>query len=148
MASLPARIVAYLILGIFCGVGPLLLLFVAGTGIRRALFVHSSLSAEGVIVGLRATRFTSSSKNSWSPIFRFTAKDGGTFTVTSDVAEGRSHWRLGASVPVLYEQAHPENAHINSFFQLWALQAILGTVGAAFSALPFLILVRRLRANA
>ena len=148
MPSLPARVFAYLILGALCTIGPLLLLIAAGSGIERALFIRSSLSADGVIVAFRLVRHSRLRDQSRNPVFRFTAKDGRSFTVTSNVAQSPSPWRIGDPVPVLYRQEHPENAHINSFFQLWAPQVIVGIVGGAFSTIPLLIFFRRRRSNA
>ena len=143
MPSLPARIIAYFFVGILCAAGPVMLLIAAGTGIERALFVRSSLSAEGVIVGLSPVRSHRPTDKSRRPVFRFTAKNGTSFTITSNIAQSPSPWRFGDRVRVLYQPDHPENAHIDSFLQLWMPQVIVGIVGGAFSAMPFLIFVRR-----
>jgi hypothetical protein len=148
MPSLSARIIAYLFVGVLCAAGPVMLLVATGTGMERALFIRSSLSADGVIVALRPVRrYSSSSKSCW-PVFRFTAKNGRSFTVTSNIAESPPPWQPGDTVPVLYQQDHPENAHIDSFFQLWRPQVIVGIVGAVFSAIPLLIFLRRRRSKA
>jgi hypothetical protein len=41
---------------ILCAAGPVMLLIAAGTGMERAFFVRSSLSTDGVVVGLRPVR--------------------------------------------------------------------------------------------
>jgi Protein of unknown function (DUF3592) len=146
MNSLPGRILAYLLLVILCGAGPVMLLIAAGTGVERALFIHSSLSADGVIVSLRFYQ-PSTSKACW-PIFRFTAKNGRSFTVTSNIAQSPSPWQPGDPVRVLYQQDHPENAHIDSFAQLWEPQAVAGIVGGVFSCIPAFIFLRRRRSKA
>jgi len=148
MPSLPGRIIAYLLLGIFCAAGPVLLLLALGTGVERALFVRSSLSAEGDIVALRPGRPSRPSDKSRRPVFRFTAKNGTSFTVTSNIAAHPSPWQPGDPVPVLYQPDRPENAYIDSFFQLWEPQVMLGTVGGAFSVVPLLIFLRRRRSSA
>jgi hypothetical protein len=145
MPSLPARIIAYLFVGVLCAASPVMLLIAAGTGIERALFLHSSLSADGVIVGLRVPRPSRSSDKSRSPVFRFTANNGMSFTVISNIAQIPSPWKQGDAVRVLYQQDHPENAHIDSFVQLWMPQVVVGIVGGAFSAIPLLIFLRRRR---
>src|ERR1700692_3761327 len=142
MPSLPSRIIAYLFLGIFCAAGPVMLLIAIGTGIERALFVRSCISAAGVIVAPRPAHYKSSARSGF-PIFRFTATDGRSFTVTSNIAQSPFPWRFGDPVPVLYQQDHPENAHLDSFVQLWEPQVILGIVGGGFSVIPLLILFRR-----
>ena len=148
MPSLPARIIAYLFVGILCATGPVLLLIAVGTGIERVLFVRSSLSAEGVVVALRYVRSSKSTSRTCSPIFRFTAKNGVTFTVTSNIAQSPSPWKYGDHVRVLYQEGDPENAHIDSFVQLWEPQVILGIVGGAGSVFPLLIVLRHGRSNA
>ena len=145
--SLPARIIAYLFVGVVCAAGPIVLLIAAGTGIERARFVHSSLQAEGVIVGLSPVR-PYRSNTSWRPVFQFTTEDGRSFTVMSNIGQRRSTWKQGEHVAVLYQADHPENAHLDSFAQLWMPEVILGVVGAAFSTIPLLILLRRRRSNA
>ena len=147
MPSLPPRIIAYLFLGIFCAAGPVMLLIAVGTGMERALFVRSSISAEGVIVALRPAHPYRPTDRSRFPVFRFTATDGRSFTVTSNIAQSPSPWRFGDPVPVLYQQDHPENAHLDSFVQLWEPQVILGIVGGGFSVIPLLILFGRRRSR-
>jgi Protein of unknown function (DUF3592) len=148
MTSALARIIAYVFVGILCAVGPVMLLISAGTGLKRALFVRSSLSAEGVVVALRYVRSSSKPMSqTCSPIFRFTAKNGTSFTVTSNIAQSPSPWRPGDSVRVLYQEDYPENAHIDSFVQLWEPQVILGIVGGICSVFPLLIFLRRRRSS-
>jgi hypothetical protein len=84
MPSVPARIFAYLFVRLLCVAGPFFLLIAAITGLERARFVHSSLRAKGVVVDLHSIS-VANRPNSWAcaPIFRFTAKDGRSYTVTS-----------------------------------------------------------------
>ncbi len=120
-----------------------MLLVAAGTGIERALFIRSSSAAEGIVVALGSV--PGSTKKSLAPIFRFTAQNGMSFTVSSNIYERPSTWQLGANVRVLYQQDHPDNAHIDSFWQLWMPQFVLGIVGGGFSVIPLLILLGRRR---
>lgn len=147
MPSLASRIIAYLFLGVLFAAGPFVLLIAIGTGIERALFVRSSIPAEGVIVGLSPAHPYRPTDRSRFPVFRFATKDGGSFTVTSNIAQSPSPWRFGDPVPVLYRQDHPENAHIDSFVQLWEPQVVLGIVGGGFSVIPLLILFRGRRSR-
>jgi hypothetical protein len=147
--SLLARLIAYLFVGVLCGAGPVLLLIAAGTGLERALFVRSSLSAEGIVVALRYVRSSSKSSTSrtCAPVFHFTARNGMSFTVTSNIAQSPSPWKFGDHVPVLYQEDDPENAHIDSFAQLWEPQVVLGAVGGACSIFTLLIVLRRRRSD-
>jgi hypothetical protein len=140
-ASLPARLLVYLLFGPFCAAGPVMLLIAAGTGIERGLFIHSSAPTEGIVVAVR--QVPGSTKKSTAPVFRFTTQSGMSVTANSNIYEEPSKWRVGAHVPVLYEEDHPENARIDSFWQLWMPQFVLGIVGGAFSIIPVFIYLRR-----
>jgi hypothetical protein len=139
------KIVVYLFVGLVCVVGPGLLLLAAVTGVERALFLHSAATAEGAIIALRETTTAGRTRKSSFPIFQFKAANGKSITVTSNIAE--SSWRLGGPVRVLYQPDRPENAHIDSFAQLWMLPVVVGVVGAAFSTIPVLSLIRRFRSD-
>jgi hypothetical protein len=142
------KIIVYLFVGLVCVVGPGLLLVAAVTGVDRALFFHSAATAEGAIIAMRETpQSAGRTRKSFSPIFQFKAANGKNYTVNSNIAERPTSWRLGGSVLVLYQPDHPENAHIDSFAQLWMLQVVVGVVGAAFSTIPVLILIRRFRSD-
>jgi hypothetical protein len=142
------KIVVYLFAGLICVVGPGLLLIAAVTGVERALFLHSAATAEGAIIAMRETpQSAGKTRKSFSPIFQFKAANGRSYTVTSNIAERPTSWRLGGPVQVLYQPDRPENAHIDSFAQLWMLQMVVGVVGAAFSTIPVLILIRRFRSD-
>jgi hypothetical protein len=139
------KIVVYLFVGLVCVVGPGLLLIAAVTGVERALFLHSAATAEGTIIALRETQ--SAGSKSFFPIFQFKAANGKSYTVTSNIAERPTSWRLGGPVRVLYQPDRPENAHIDVFEQLWMLQVVVGVIGAAFSTIPVLVLIRRFRSD-
>jgi hypothetical protein len=143
MPSWPARIMAYLLVGILCAAGPVMILVAAGTGIERAFFIRSSASADGVVVALR--RVPGSTKKSLAPIIRFTAQNGMSFTVGSNIYQSPSTWQLGGHVRVLYQEDRPENARIDTFWQLWMPQFVLGIVGGGFSVIPLLVFLGRRR---
>jgi hypothetical protein len=75
-----------------------------------------------VVVALRGV--PGSTNKSLAPVFRFTAHNG---------------------MRVLYQDEHPENAHIDSFWQVWMPQFVLGIVGGGFSVIPLLVLLGRRR---
>jgi hypothetical protein len=143
-----ARIIAYVLVGVLCAAGPIMLLIAAGTGLERILFVRSSLSTDGVIIALRHTpRPGKPMSQSCSPIFRFTDENGIGMTVTSHISQSSCPWRFGEHVHVLYQQDHPENARIDSLPQLWEPQIILGIAGGICSIFPLQIFLRRRRSN-
>ncbi|HTV16092.1 MAG TPA: DUF3592 domain-containing protein [Acidobacteriaceae bacterium] len=147
MPSLGARIIAYGFLGIICAAGPFMLLLDVVTGIQRVGFIHSAIPAEGVIVGLGRPAGRKQSYRGRFPVFQFTTQGGASFTVYSNISQSPPPWKFGERVPVLYRQRHPQDAHIDSFVQLWGPQVVLTVVGGAFSTIPLLIVRGRRRAK-
>ena len=137
-----ARLIAYVFIGSFCIAGPLLLCVSLGTAAQRAMLVYSGLRAEGTVI---AKRQTGGSRRSYAPVFQFTASDGRSHVVSSDVYGRESAFRFGEHVNVLYPRGRPEAARIDAFAPLWTLPLVFGVVGAAFSVIPALILAQRLR---
>jgi len=137
-----ARLIAYLFLGSFCVVGPLLLVLALGFTLQRVSLMFSGEHVEGTVV---AKRSTGSSQVSYAPIFEFNATDGSTHRVSSDVYGAESAFRFGERVPVVYRRADPESARIDTFAQMWTFPLVAGTVGAGFSVIPLLIWVSRRR---
>jgi hypothetical protein len=69
---------------------------------------------------------------SYAPVFSFTAADGNTHTVTSDISSSPAGFDIGDSVKVRYDPASPQAARIHSFFQTWGVVVISGVAGVAF----------------
>jgi hypothetical protein len=111
------------------------------------VLIYSGLRAEGTVI---AKRQMGSTRVTYAPVFQFTASDGRTYVVNSDVYGRESAFRYGEHVRVLYPQGHPESARIDAFAPLWTFPLVFGVVGAAFSVIPALVLVawmRRRRAS-
>lgn len=132
---------AYVFIRFLCVAGPVFLLISGATGLGRARFVRSSFSTEGVVVDFHYIS-DMNRPNAWTcaPIFRFTAMDGRTFTITSHTGQYPCPWRIGDSVRVLYKENHPEYARIDSFFQLWLLPVVFGGLGATSTCLALVFL--------
>jgi hypothetical protein len=142
MKDLFARLIAYLFVGSFCVAGPLCLVIALGVAGQRAALIYSGLRAEGTVV---AKQSSGSRHATYAPVFQFTASDGRTYVVSSDVSGPEPAFRQGQLVAVLYHQSHPEAARIDAFGQLWTLPLVVGVVGAAFSIVPALALASWLR---
>lgn len=148
MKDLTARLIAWVFVGSFCVVGPLLLLVGLGAAVQRAVLLYSGLRAEGTVIAKRAS---GSGRVTYAPVFRFTASDGHTYVVNSDVSGRESAFRYGEHVDVIYRPGHPESARIDAFAELWIFPLVFGVVGAAFSIIPALVLsswMRRRRMSA
>jgi len=137
MKGLVARLTAYVFVGSFCIVGPLLLIVALGSALQRTALIYSGLRAEGTVIAKRSTGAT---RVMYAPVFQFTANDGRTYIISSDVYGRESAFRYGERVHVLYRQGHPEAARIDAFTPLWTFPLVFGVVGAGFSMIPALML--------
>jgi hypothetical protein len=135
----------YGFIGTFCLVGLLFLIIAAGSAVHRAVFIRAALHAEGTVIEMRPTHSTRTGAGTYIPVFRYTAHDGSSYIIVSDVSVGSSSFSPGEKVNVLYQQGHPENARIDAFTLLWLYSLVFGIVGVVFSGIPALILVNRIR---
>jgi hypothetical protein len=142
MKEFIGRLIGFVFLGSFCVAGPLLLILALGTAVQRAALVFSGLHAEATVIGARQS---GSTRPTYAPVFQFTASDGRSYTVSSDVYGKQSANRYGSQVQVLYPSNHPERARIDAFAQLWTLPLVIGVVGAGFSVVPGIVLVSWMR---
>jgi hypothetical protein len=62
----------------------------------------------------------------YAPVFSFSAADGRTYTVTSNVSSYPSDFSVGVSVRVRYDPANPQNARIHTFNQTWGVAVNAG----------------------
>jgi hypothetical protein len=144
MAKIVARLIAIVFVSALMGMGPLLLVISSSLTLQRLVFLHDAERVQGQVVALRQAHTKRSSRPAYFPIFRFTATNGQSYTVTSTNGEQRTDW-LGKPVPVLYLPRHPEDAHIDTFAQLWMAQMVTGAVGGGFSVIPLVVFLRRRR---
>jgi hypothetical protein len=119
---------------IFLFVGPCFLVIALGFALHTSMFLHQSVSATGTVVRLAPQR--ANNQVNFAPVFSFLAA-GTSYTVTADVASNPPAFRVGQSVPVLYQTTAPSHAKIASFGQLWLLAVIFGFVGAFMSAFGY-----------
>jgi hypothetical protein len=140
--ELVGRLIAYVFLGSFCIAGPVLLLLALATAAQRAALLVSGLRAQATVIGAQQM---GSTRVSYAPVFRFTASDGHSYTVSSDVYGKESAVRYGERLRVLYRPDHPEAARIDAFAPLWTLPLVLGVVGAGFCVVPAIVLVAWMR---
>ena len=148
MNTFVARLIAYVFLGSFCIAGPLFLVVAVTTAAQRAMLIHSGLRAQGTVI---AKRPTGSSRVTYAPVFQFTASDGRTYTVISDVYGQESAFSYGQRIGIFYRRDHADAARIDDFAALWTFPLLIGVVGAGFSIVPAIVLVawmRRTRSQA
>ncbi len=149
MPSMGARIIAYGFIGAFA-IGSLVLLAIAvGSTVQRATLIFSGSRVDGTVVAKKQVGRLKGGAAAYAPMLQFTASDGRTYVVTSDLSGPESAYRFGQHLRVLYQPDHPDGARINAFAPLWTLPLVTGVVGAAFSIVPAMVVVnwgRRRRA--
>src|SRR5260370_14524035 len=149
MPSMGARIIAYGFIGAFA-IGSLVLLAIAvGSTVQRATLMLSRSRVEGTVVAKKQVGRLKGGAAAYAPMLQFTAGDGRTYVVTSDLSGAESAYRFGQHVRVLYQPDHSDGARIDAFAPLWTLPLVTGVVGAAFSIVPAIVVVnwgRRRRA--
>jgi hypothetical protein len=133
---------ALLLVWIFVGAGPFVLLLGLISVVRTTVFILTSTATEGEVIALKVVPGKRGSK-SYAPIFRFTADDGQIYTVTSKNSTNPPSFAFGERVKVLFEKEHPEGAKIDTFLQLWMFPMVAGIVGGAFSVVTVVVVVKR-----
>ncbi len=148
MPSMGARIIAYGFLGAFTIASLVLLAIFVGSTAQRTALIFSGSHAEGTVVAKKQVGHLKGGAVAYAPMIRFTAGDGRTYVVTSDLSGPESAYRFGQHLPVLYHPDHPDGARIDAFAPMWTLPLVTGVVGAAFSIVPAMVVVnwRRRRA--
>ena len=136
-----ARIIAYGFLGAFA-IGSLVMLAIAvGSTVQRATLVFSGTRAEATVVAKKQVGRLKGGAAAYAPMLKFTASDGRTYVVTSDLSGPESAYRFGQHLRVLYRPDQPDGARIDAFAPLWTLPLLSGVVGAAFSIVPAIVVV-------
>ncbi|HUN75014.1 MAG TPA: DUF3592 domain-containing protein [Steroidobacteraceae bacterium] len=146
MKELVGRLIGYVFVGSFCIAGPVLLILALCTAVQRCALVISGARAEATVIG--AVRASGSTGASYAPVFRFTARDARSYTISSDVYGKESAIRYGQRLRVLYSPNHPESARMDAFASLWTMPLVVGAVGAAFCVVPAVMLVAWVRRRA
>lgn len=142
MGAFFGRLIAYVFVGSFCLAGPVLLAVALAVAGSRVMLLSSGLHAAGTVVAMRPSQAT---HPSFAPVFEFTAQDGESHTVISDVGGSEHRYAYGQRVDVLYPAGNPSAARIDAFASLWMLPLVAGTVGAGFSIIPAMVVTGWIR---
>jgi hypothetical protein len=150
LPSMGARIFAYGFIGAFA-IGSLVLLAIAvASTVQRVTLIFSGSRAEGTVIAKKQVGHLKGGAAAYAPMLQFTASDGRTYVVTSDLSGPESAYRFGQHLRVLYQPDHPDGARIDAFAPLWTLPLVTGLVGSAFSVVPAIVVLswrRRRRAE-
>ncbi|MFV0480931.1 MAG: DUF3592 domain-containing protein [Campylobacteraceae bacterium] len=106
-------------------------------------FLDNGLRAVGTVEGYETrTSKDSDGKSStyYHPVVSFTDKSGEIVLFTSSLGTGSRSYAINEKIEVLYHEANPENATINSFLSLWFSTIILGIFSVIFLIISFFII--------
>jgi hypothetical protein len=113
--------------------GAVLLVLAMGLAARRLLLLRRGVMTQGTVVELEEQ-----SSGPHRPIVSFTpagdavTSDGRVLRFSTNVTGGGERYKVGQTVPVVYDPNHPAHASIATRFQLWG--------GPALTAMPAAIL--------
>ena len=93
-------------------------------------FLEVAITTKGYIIKL--IEVNSSDPITYKHVFEFSTKNGESINITSSSSSNPPSYSVGEAVEVLYVEASPSEAKINSFFSLWAIPIILGVLGSVF----------------
>lgn len=137
-------------LGLFWGVGCILLILAGYMLYSSMQFQKTALRAEGVVTEVRYER-SSDSKGSYHPVIAFNTNQNKRIVFESSTGSSSYRGTEGNSIEVLYAADAPENAEINDSQSQWGAPVILGGMGIVFASIgciPFLIMRVRSRRSA
>lgn len=109
-------------------------------------FLSTAVTTSGTVIELISSRSNNNSIT-YAPVVRFSTSNG---DVTEFVSSGSNPpaYSRNDTVEVLYQEATPQNAKINSISDLWGAGLIVGIIGLVFFSIGFsIIMAGRLKAK-
>lgn len=122
---------------VFAVAGPVLIVYAVFAYIRTRYFVRHCAETTGEVIRLERSKYPDEFGYSYAPVFSFTAANGQSYTVTSDVSSSPANFTEDEQVRVRYDPFNPSDARIDSFFQTWGGAVISCAVGLGFSSFGF-----------
>jgi len=104
------------------------------SAIHTSAFMRRSMTAQGTVLHLNPKPNSDNDGTVYAPVFSFTAIDGQSYTLSSNNYSSPPEFSEGQTVKVLYERGSPSEARIDSVWQLWATEVVLGVIGSLFAA--------------
>lgn len=115
---------------ILIGLASIFLIFAIGAVIYSWHFSSVARHTTGKIVAMRAGRNKETGSASYAPTFRFHDSTGAVHTVTSSLYSSPPQFRVGDVVSVLYLSDNPQDAKIDTLWQIWGLPTMLSCIGS------------------
>ena len=122
------------IVRIFRWIACVCLIWAAVLSIERLWFLKHAVHTHGTVLRFAIVPHASGDQPTFRVVFTYALPDGRVVQATSPTQQNAAfpYGEAGASLPVLYNPAHPERALPDRWMDLWFAQAILGGTGAFF----------------
>jgi hypothetical protein len=91
-------------------------------------FLKDAVSVQGTVV--KMVRSSGGDSTTYKPIVAFVVSEGHAVQITSNVGSNPPAYSVGDSIEVLYPPETPQDARINSFFDLWWATVFMVSMGA------------------
>ena len=111
-------------------IGCILLFISAAFTKSRFDFIDRSERVLGEVVGFHGY-------DTVAPVIEFTSLTGERFTFVGSVSSSPPAYAVGEEVDVIYERDTPQDALIDSFFQLYFVSLITGFLGMIVAGITF-----------
>lgn len=112
-----------------------------GFFIHSQNFVRNATQTTGTVIEM-VERSSSEGNSTYAPVFTFTNSAGAAFTIHSRSASYPPKYRVGQSIPILYDPADPETAKTKDIFSLWGISLVCGAIGVIHFPLGLLLWLR------
>lgn len=99
--------------------------------IHTQRFVDRAEVAPGVVIELLHTRDRDGDVL-YRPLVGYQTAGGALVEFASTFESHPPAYEVGEKVTVLYDPTHPDEARLRSFFSLWGIAAVFGTLGSVF----------------
>jgi hypothetical protein len=100
-----------------------------GTMLYTWNFTRFAQRTSGTVIQMREQADKNSGSMSYAPTFRFQNDSGSPHTVSSGFFSSPPEFHVGDVVTVLYRRDDPQDARIDSYWQVWGLPSLLGIGG-------------------
>jgi hypothetical protein len=103
-------------------------------------FVQAASHAKGTVTQM-VERAGHDSGTVYSPVYTFQDADGKQHEIHSSGGSYPPAYKVGDTVPVLYQPDKPDNAEIDSFLEVWLFPAMLAGFGCIDLVIGIVLLV-------
>lgn len=110
-------------------------------------FLKTAITTQGTVIEGTVIEGTVIKARETNPTIQFKTKDGRNIIFNDTHNRSRSSkfkevYSTGSQVSIIYQPNHPENARINTFYQLWFDLLISAFVGAIFTISGITLLIK------